>query len=398
MAQSYGDPSTLGTSTPYGSSALLPATNELPVDITKAIQNGLTGLAPMTTILQRLGNDKASNFRIDWQEAREVPHTVTVSTTESSASTTVYFQSGGMSLVDDTLLYNPRVDDIRRVNGAVSSDTDITVAISQGGKTSTAWKAGDVVHVMLPVVPENDEAYRTSSVPDANVYNYNQLVRLQYGITRTMNALSTHFGGAGSKRQQLKQQKFREFRIKWEKTLYFGGRATINSTAATAQRLMGGMNHYLRDGTLYKDFNGIITESGWDDFLLSYYEENPDTTEVTAFVAPNVWQKISSFGKDKVRLNPGRSKAYGLEISTYYGVGFSVNLVPLPLLNDSETRGWGWILDLGRIRMRNLESPMFYPEAKNVGEGEIIYDTYRVLTSLMIANEARHAMFVGADL
>lgn len=386
-----------GTVVLTGGAGNLPATNELPVDMHKKTMDALVSLTPITSILTRLGEDKARNFRVDWQEVKEIPHTVTVATTESAAGTSVSVISGGLSLVDDTLLYNPRVNDLRRINNGNSSSNDLTVAIDQGGTTSSIWKSSDVIHVTLPAVPEDDnDVYRTSSVSDSNVYNFTQLVRLQFSMTRTMNAMTTHFGGPGSKRQQLKSQKYREFRIKWEKLLYFGGRATFG-TSPSDQRLAGGLNFYLRDGTLYKDFNGILTESGWDNYLLEYHEENPDTTEITAFIAAGVAQKISYFGKNKIRISP-LSKLYGLAIDQYKVPGLTVHLVELPLFNDIQTRGWGFLLDTTRIRLKNLEGPMFFPEAKNVGQSELIYDTYRVSTSLMVANESRHSMFVGADL
>ena len=160
---------------------------------------------------------------------------------------------------------------------------------------------------------------------------------------------------------------------------------------------MGGLVHYLKNGTLYKDFGGIMTESGWDNYLLNYHEENPDAMTVDAYISPGVAQKISYWGNDKIRLSPS-SKKYGLELKQYIAPGLKANLIELPLLNDSETRGWGFLLDPERIRLKNLDSPTFYPDAENVGQGEVIYDTYRVVTSLLVGNETRHSMFIGADL
>lgn len=375
------------------------ATNELPVDMHSKQMTAYPQLTPMTSILTRLSEDTAHNFRVDWQEPNEIPTTVVCARTESSASTTVYFVANATTLVKDTLLFNPRTFDLRIVDSTPSSDTSATVTISQGGSTSAVWLAGDIIHVILPALGENDnsansETYRDVSVADDNVYNYIHLAKLQFSMTRTADLMTTHFGGPGSKRMQLKQQKYREFRIKLEKSIYFSGRA--NDTT-DYRYMMGGIVYYLRNGSLYKDFGGTMTETGFRNMLGDYKDENPDSEQVFAFVAGHVHDIIDNWGLNKVRLSP-MSKKYGLDIYIYVSRGLTVNLVPLPLLTDPVTRGWGFILDMERIRLKYLRRAMYYPEAKNVGESEIIYDTYLAQLSMILANESRHMMFVGALL
>lgn len=387
--------SNFGTTVTIGGSGNLFATNELPVDMHRKTMTGFPALTPLTSILTRLGEDKAHQFRIDWQEEKEIPDVVTVATTESSVGTTVAIVAYGTAIPNQSGLFNTRTQDIRRMTA--ESSNSLTVVISQQGTTSSAvWNSGDTLRVLPPMIVEDQHQTNDPiSVKDANVYNYQQLVRLEYSMTRMANASTTEFGGPGSKRSQLKRQKYREFRKKWENGIYYGGRATTGSSPSE-QRSAGGLRHYLANGTLYKDFNGVITESGWDELLLNYHEENPDVMEIDAFISPAVRQKITYFGKSKVRISP-TSKKYGLNLTQYIGP-LNVNLISLPLMNDVETRGWGFLLDLSRIRLKNLEAPRFYPETYNVGESERIYDLYRVVYSLLIANENKHAMFVGAKL
>lgn len=382
------------TEVAIGGAQNLPATNELPVDMYKKMFATFPSLTPMTVIMSKMGDSPAHNYRIDWQEENEIPHTLVVATTEGSVSTNVFVVSGGSSLVQDSLLFNPRAYDLRKV-AANETDNTVGVTVDQGGTTSTVWKSGDVLHVLAPSVAEDDnDVYRNVSVADDNVYNLMQLIRMNFAMTRTMNKMSTHFGGPGSKRAQLKAQKYREFRIKSEKLIYFGGRATAGTAPATI-RQMGGLYHYLYNGTMWKDFNSVMTESGWRGYLGDYKDQNPDATNVFAFVAGNIMDIIDGFGINKVRLTP-ESKTYGLDISTYNARGLKVNLVPLPLLTDPVTRGWGFILDLDKIKLRWLDKPMFYGDAKNVGMSERIYDLYRSQMSLLIGSESSHAMFVGA--
>lgn len=377
-----------------GGSGNLPTTNELPIDMHGKMLKSFAGLTPLTVILGRLAEDKAHQFRIDWLEEAVMPVTVTVAISETSVGTSITLIEHADSLVAGTLLFNSRTFDIRRVTSNASQV--LTVTIDEGGTTSSVWLANDPIDVLLTDVPEDDDdVYRTASAQDTNVFNYIQITRLQFAMTRTANASDTHFGGPGSKREQLKTQKFREYRMKFENQLYFGGRQ-LSGTAPASQYQMGGLTHFLRNGTLYKDFGGIFTESGLDSMLLSYKEQNPDATKLGFFCSLAIKEKISQFGKGKVRLSPN-SKSYGMRINEYIGP-IDIDIVPLPLLSNKNTRGWGFLLDLERIRLKYLERVTFHPDAKGAGASEIIYDTYRGSVSMLLGNEDRHLMCVGATL
>lgn len=385
-----------------GGAGNLPATNELPVDMHNAILESFPALTPLTVILTKLGEDTARNFRVDWQETHAIPHQVRVGAQLSASDTDLVVVANGITLVMDTVLFNPRTFDYARVGTSNPTDNDVTIIRQTNGSTGAIWLSGDVLYVQPPSIPENDSSnsgnYRSASLADDNVFNFTQLIRMNYTITRTMDAISTHFGGRGSKRTQLQQQKFREVRTKWEIMTVTGGRNTSNSTAVTARRDQGGLIHYLRNGTLFKDFGGILTESGLRSFLGDYKDQNPDSEDVMMFVARNVYDNITNFGLHQVRISPDSTK-FGLEIREYVGgAGMTVRMIPMPLFTDLEAKGWGFILDMERIRLKILDRLTLYPDALGIGQSELIHDTYRMSTSLLVGNETRHAMFVGAQL
>lgn len=378
-----------------GGSGNLPATNELPVDMHSKLFTAFPALTPLLSILSRIGETNAKNFRIDWQEEGLIPTQLLVAGNLASGGTSLVVSANGDAVIEHSHLFNPRTFDLASVNSTGTAQA-ITITRSAGGTTEAAWVTGDVLHVLPPEIPENDSTFRRTSVADTNVFNFVQLIKMQYGITRTNDKITTHFGGPGSKRLQLKRQKWREFRTKWEKMIYFGGRATGGSAPAT-QRSMGGFVHYLRNGTLFKDFNGIFTETGFDNMLGDYHDQNPDATNIKYFTAGNVIRQINYFAKSKVRISP-ESKKFGLNILTYIGGPLTVDLIELPLMHDPQTRGWGFLLDMDRIMLKMLDKAAFFPDAETVGESEIITDTYRALASLLIGTESRHLMSVGALL
>lgn len=381
-----------------GGTGNLPTTNELPVDMHKKLFRSEPQLAPLLSILSRVADEGSTNFRIDWQEENDIPVSLIVGVGLASGGTTFTPVANAASVPINSLLFNTRTFDMAEVTAAPTvTATTLTLSRSEGGTTEAAWIAGDVIEILPPAVAEDEnEVFRPVSVADSNVFNFHQLIRLQFAITRTMNAVSTHFGGPGAKRAKLKEQKFREFRKKWEKLIMMGGRAT-SGTAPSTQRLSGGLVHYLRNGTLYKDYNGIFTQTGFDNLIGDYHDQNPDATNIKLFAAPNVLRQITYFASSKVRISPESTK-FGLHITNYIGGPLNISMVPCPLLNSPQTRGWGWFLDMDRIKLKTLERTQFIPDAKGVGNSELIYDTFRAQASLLLANESRHLMFVGALL
>jgi hypothetical protein len=354
-------------------------------------------IAPLTKILSRLAVDKAHNVTIDVIEENEMPTTVIVATSESTVGTTIVVQAYGTTLVKDTQLYNPVTDDIRTVDATPTTNT-VTVTISQAGTTSSSvWTAGDQIEVLLPALAENDSSVRPVSVQSSRQFNYEQLAKLQYSITRTNNAQRTNFGGPGEFRSVLRRQKAREFAEKSEKLKMFGGRGTSGS-GASIKRSSGGLNHFLRDGTLYKNFSGSFTESGFDNWLGDYADQNPDKETVDFLAAPNILRQIGYFAKDKIRISP-QAQQYGLrQLKQYYGGSINVNLIRAPLLKGPALSGWGWLLDFTRIELKDLEKTMWHGDAYDIGLNENILDTFRENTSMLVSNETRHAMCTGATL
>jgi hypothetical protein len=387
----------IGTIVSLAGSANFPTTNELEVDMMPSRLNAFAGLTPFTKIMSRISKSNAKNFRIDLIEEHEIPTTVVVAQTESAVGTTVVMTEFATTLVKDTVLYNPRTDDLRIVDTTPTTQS-VTVTISQGGTTSSSvWEQGDEIEVLFPALDEDDEdTIRDVSVANTNVYNLEQLVKLQFSITRVNNRMVTHFGGPGDFRMRMQQQKWNEFNIKGEKTRWFGGRASSGSGTST-KRMANGIVQILRGGTLFKDFNGVMTESAFDNYLGAYFDQNPDVTSVDYFVATNVARTISTWAKDKLETNTAKSAAYGMNVKTYItGDNVDVNLIPMPLFKSAETKGWGFLLDTSRVFLKYLDTPKLHKDAKDIGVSEKIIDTYREVSSILLANESRHSMHIGA--
>jgi hypothetical protein len=380
-----------------GGSANLPTTNELPVDISARRYEAFPELTPLTSMLSKMETDKARNFRVDIIEAGEIPFKFILAADIAASGTTMVVHDNAEALVSTSLVYNADRDDFATVTTTGTSSNSVTIvragAVVPG--SNVAWYAGDVIYNLGPKLPENDTTDRPLSVADNNVYNLVELTKVQFGITNMMDSLPTVYGGPGSKTAVLKQQMYRHFRIISELSTIMGGRATSGTAPATL-RFAGGLRYFLKNGTLYKNFGGTMTQTGFRNLLGDYKDQNPDSTNVVIIAAGAVIDLIDGFGLQHLQLDP-MSDTMGLDILTYRSRGLSAKLVPHPLFTSGAARGWGFILDFDRIRRKILDPETYYPWDRNKGQGEVQYHAYRGISSLLLANESRHVMFEGAN-
>lgn len=388
----FEDPQTIST---VGGSQIFPE-GVLNVDMHSKVWKAYPDIMPILAITTKMSQDPAHNYRVDATEEHRIPTRFVVGTTCAAGASTLVVVANGISMITGTVLWNPDTDDFATVDSKPTSNS-IPITKSALGSTGQTWNSGTVLWALLPRLAENlDERFEPVSADKSNVFNYIQLIRMQCGINRVSNGLPTKFGPAGTERIDRQQQKLYHVKETLEMQ-YIGGARSSSGTAPASYRTFGGWNYFLRSGTLFENFNGIFTQTGLNNMMLKYKEENPDTTNVWCFTSLNVINLINDFGEEKLRLNAPVSNEYKMDIYRYTRGGLSFNLVPMPLLTDPTTRGWGFVMDMDRVQGKVLDPLTLILDAKGVGRSEIIYDLYRGVYSMLLGNENRHMMFVGAQ-
>lgn len=367
-------------------------TNERPIDFSKSLYESYPNLTPMTVLLSRWGEEQGTQDTHYWFEEKEMPYVFQVSSALAVGGTALVVVANGDTIQKNTYLYNINKDEIAQVSSDASSNS-VTIARGKAGTTAVAWDAGDLLYSLLPAETEGSAEYTNHhAIALESGYNYQQLIRLQFGMTRMANKVETHFGGPGAKRERLRMLKYRQARIMWELNTYFGGRALVSS-GTSAIRLAGGLRYFLSGGSNYKDFNGYLTESGFNAWVSDILDNNPDAPSLTFFCARNIANIITNWGRDKIVISP-RSTEYGLHLKTYIA-DVDIDIVPLPLLQQGAARGMGWMIDPTRAKMKSMEPMQLHQDLLGM-QSEIIYDLYRQVTSLVVADEIKHGMCVNA--
>jgi len=373
------------------------ADNEKLVDMAPSMYEQYPSLTPLTSILTRLAMDAAINSTVYWTEEEEIPTSVAFSgTTEASAPT----EDGSQTIEIDNFAYL-RKDDILYDAGnfenllVKATPTTSTVSVYRGWGTSSvgAIQAGTEFQLLIGSKVEGGDYATPRGVVDTEVFNYIQEVNEFVQTTTIANATHTHFGKAGAKRSQQQRKMFRAFRKKLEQNIYFGTRANTSLAGEDLYRKsMRGLTEFLKDGTNYKNVNGVLTEVAFDRWISDVYEAFPDGERKALVCAPKLYGVINRFGRDKIRISPN-SKEYGLQIKRYTG-DLEIDLIKAPLLTGSTLKGWGFLLDFDYLKLRYLLHPKLELDTY-VKRANYIEDKYSAAVSLQLANEARHGLLLG---
>lgn len=368
--------------------------NERPLDMYPSLFETYPEVTPLTVLFNKLGQKNATQETMYWFEKREMPYLFQVASAVASGGGSVVVVANGDTVQKNTQLYNVDKDEIALVTANGSSNT-LTITKGSAGTTAVAWTEGDILVSLLPAETEGSTEYTNIHyVAPTSGYNYQQLIRIQFGMTRTADKLTTYWGGPGSKRLLNQQQHYDLARKMSEFQVAFGGRAS-SSSGTTALRMGGGLRQFLYNGTNFKNFNGAFTETGFNNWLADYCDQNPDIGKSVVFAgASNMIRRFSDWGRDAIQVSP-RSTEYGLRIKTYVGADIDVDLVPMPLFTHGAMRGMGFLIDSSRALIRPMV-PMTLHQDLLGYQSEIIYDLYREITSFMLADERRHGMCVGA--
>jgi len=247
----------------------------------------------------------------------------------------------------------------------------------------------DTIQVISPSIEEAADEAGARQVTNTNQYNYTQIINHFIQTSKSALNETTYFG---PKRVQNQKKMWREYRIKVEKNLYFGYRASASGTTYN-YRTMGGLVEKLATGTNVYTVSGTLTETGFDNWLTDVYTSMPDQKRLILFGSPKLISIIASFGKDKVRISP-ESKNYGLWAQRYTGA-MEVDLVRAPLLSgDTTVNGWGFLLDMSKVSLAYLRKPVLLKNTYTE-RAEYVEDKIESELSLVVAIEKAHGFIEG---
>lgn len=207
------------------------------------------GSAPLTALLAKLKSQPVDDPEFSWWEELQSIVRVKVDGTGASAtSTTIGLTASGNMLVPGDLVLVEKADQVVYDNemlevSSVSSDTSVVFKRGASGTTAAAIPADAYLTKVSPRYEEGSGAPMSVIRNPTKLYNYTQIVKTSYEITRTADKT---YARTGSALTNDKKRRMTDHSTSLEHMLLFGRRSEVTGPNGKPMRTTGGVRSFLQ--------------------------------------------------------------------------------------------------------------------------------------------------------
>lgn len=358
-------------------------------DIIYQIDDDKGNRSPLTVLSARMAKKPAKEPKFSWLEDEMVSRwdAVNLATGYTDGATDIIVDTGALFRAGD-MVKVPRTGEVMSVT-SISTNT-LTVVRSAGDASGTAAAALVNDDPLVIIGNANEEAASTrailSSLP-SEVYNYTQIIRTPFGVSKTLQASDTYGGGS---LDYERRKHALEHRVDIERALLFGERNLI-TTGTHYKRYTGGFLYYVT--TNLKDAGGTLTEAEFEDWLEDIFAYG--SSRKVLFASPKLISALDYWAKSKLNMFP-KDKTYGIAASQYLSSHGELIVVKHHLLEGTTYGGYGLAVDMDYIKFRPLQTrdTVLSTNIQTPGADQII-DEYLTEVGLELNAEKAHGILYG---
>lgn len=326
------------------------------IDMSNVIAELEPNNAPFVALMGKIGKATLKSPKREWLESFSMPRFGSVSASATSAATSV-------AIASSTSGYYRQGDGIRitetgefvEVNGVVSA-TALPIARGIGGTTAASCTSAAGLYIVNNANAEGATLRGIKSVQLAAQYNYAQINRTPYGVTKTV-IWSDYYGQYADEKVRLQHNAGLEHDRQIEATLFWGARSQDTNTSGSPKRYSGGLYEFC--STNVTTGVGTLTRAAWETFLRSGFRYGSDekwffcSPLVMAALDGFVWNSAASSNGNAQRQNvPIGGNEIGVAVTRYTCSQGVVNIVRKRHWNDSaDLRGIGFLVDMDNVKM-----------------------------------------------
>jgi hypothetical protein len=336
-------------------------------------------VAPLTVLMNALGNVPATNPKYEWLEDEAMPRITTL-----SASALISATAFGVG----TDIF--RVGDVVRFSGlGFGLLVTTTGAGTIGGTPIGAQVSAALASELFLVSNANAElaTLRELKFTQLNTpFNYDQIIRTPFGVSTTEMG-TKHYGGP--ERDRLSRHFAIEHSRALEQTFFFG----LRSISATT-RTSGGLQSFI--ATNVTNDTGGLTEGDWQAFLRTGFRYG--SQRKVAFCSPTTVSAIESFARGKLQVVNDRGSTFGIMMKTYVSGQGQVDIVMHRDWNDSAVYGgYAFLVDVDAVKVRPLQvvGQTQLLKDRQAPDYDGVKDEYRSETGIQVIHERKHAVLTG---
>lgn len=361
--------------------------NKRVIEMSDVIAQLQPDAAPLSVILMKLRKKVTENPKFEWLEddLQARWDAINYGSGYASGDTSLVVDNGGYFAIDDVVKVT-RTGECLLVTG-VSTNT-LTVTRAFGETVAAAIVDNDPLVIIGNAHEEGSSDPTAKSIQESACYNYTQIFRTPFGVTRTENK-SKMYGGNDLSYQRKK--KGIEHRVDLERAFLFGERKEL-TTGTHYRRATRGVLKFL--STNVTNINGALAKADLDDVCKDIFQYG--STKKTMFCSGTVLQAISTIAGQVLQTVP-TDKTFGIAIQKYISPFGELNLVHHRLLEGSASYdGHAIILDLANLWYRPLadsDTKLKTNIQDNDEDGE--RDEYLTEAGLQLELEKTHGYIYG---
>lgn len=207
------------------------------------------GSAPLTALLSKLKSQPVDDPEFSWwEELQSIVRVRVDGTGASAASTTIGVTADGFTLVPGDLVMVEKADQVTYDNemievSSVASDTSVVFKRGAAGTTAAAIPANAYLTKISPRYEEGSGAPMSVIRNPTKIFNYTQIVKTSYEITRTADKTRARTGSALT---NDKKRRMTDHSTSLEQMMLFGRRSEVTGPNGKPLRTTGGVRSFLQ--------------------------------------------------------------------------------------------------------------------------------------------------------
>lgn len=367
--------------------------NQRIIDMNPVIQQLENDALPLTTMLTKLPSKAARSQKVEWLEDELLPRLTLATNNYLVGDLTIPVTAGtGQYFRARDLLQNARTGENMLIT-SIATDT-LTVTRGYGSQVAVAGLIGDDLLRLGNAAVEGATIGILKQTKKVAQFNYCQIQRNPFGFTETLMASALY---GGSEPEQEAKKKLIEHKRDMENTLFFG-RRNLDTTVVpgSVAGVCGGLIDYNTSNVT--NIAGNLTQALMETFLRTGFRYG--SRKKVFFCSPLIATALSSFPLGRLAPNAFDANTWGVSLQNYQSAqGDMLQIVVKRDWLDFNTAslqygGWGFLVDMGNIRLRPLRSTVLKPH-RQANDEDSEKQEYLTEYSLEVDLPRTHAIMKG---
>lgn len=348
------------------------------------------GTSPIFALMAKMADESVNDPEFSWWDEPNDLVRLQVSADVAQAGTTInvdssdpaaaspkthwglakHLKPGDLLLVENTALDAAFTNEIIMV-ATVVSDTQITVTRAVAGTSAPAGAASIPNDAFLLKIgsayPEGSSAPSATSRNPIKFFNYCQIFKNAYEITRTTRKTKARTGDAQS---NDKKRKIWDHSRDIELALMFGQRFETTGANGKPLRFMGGLREFIPSNNV-TIFGSTTTLKQYLDASYPIFDfDTPAGNQRILFCGNNYLNTLNLIAALNSEVNfQGTVKQYGLELKEFSMPQGTFYLKTHPLMTrHPQFNSSAWIIDASALRWRYITDTMFEDNIQTPGD------------------------------